>query len=420
MLHVANLCNTASCPFPNEQSRRSSLLFSRRSATTTATLATSSFKNRCALFFASCVCFFSVEPATFAQDWQITGAPTNLDWKYICASADGMRVYGLAFNDTIYVSTNYGSTFSPSAAPSSTWFQAASSLDGRKLAAVVYDGGIYISHDFGMTWSQTSAPWKDWTTVTSSADGVQLIAASPDGSVYVSRDSGTNWIPTSAPTNGWYTAASSYDGKTVVIAANRGPIYISRDYGTNWTATTAPTQYWHSIACSADGSVFVAEGLPTVFVSTDNGTNWVSKINHGYNSGDVACSADGSRMASVDLGGLVNISSDFGATWNSTLITNPLNCVTCSADGTRVLIGYNSAGPILLGVTAPKMAVTLNAGNLTLSWPAANGFALQSALDLSAPTWGTISNGITQTNYRNYFSSGTQAPYGFFRLSTGN
>ena len=46
-----------------------------------------------------------------------------------------------------------------------------------KLVAVEYGGGIYTSSNSGTTWTQTSAPSHDWVSVASSSDGSKLVAA---------------------------------------------------------------------------------------------------------------------------------------------------------------------------------------------------------------------------------------------------
>jgi photosystem II stability/assembly factor-like uncharacterized protein len=63
-------------------------------------------------------------------------------------------------------------------APTNYWNSIAASADGNKLVATVYGGGIYSSTDSGTTWKPTGAPsGMPWKTVASSADGTKLIAA---------------------------------------------------------------------------------------------------------------------------------------------------------------------------------------------------------------------------------------------------
>lgn len=85
----------------------------------------------------------------------------------------------------IYLSRNWGRTWTPSTAPKLQWQAIASSADGSQLVAVVANGGsIYTSADSGDTWVLSSAPRVNWSSVVSSADGCKLVAAIDSGGIY--------------------------------------------------------------------------------------------------------------------------------------------------------------------------------------------------------------------------------------------
>ena len=48
-------------------------------------------------------------------------------------------------------------------------------------------GGVYCSTDSGSAWTQTGAPSASWVSVASSADGAQLAAAVYGGGIYTSQ-----------------------------------------------------------------------------------------------------------------------------------------------------------------------------------------------------------------------------------------
>jgi len=61
------------------------------------------------------------------------------------------------------------------------WSCVASDASGKNLAACVYSGSgefIYISNNFGETWSKTAAPQKEWTSITMDPSGQYLTASS--------------------------------------------------------------------------------------------------------------------------------------------------------------------------------------------------------------------------------------------------
>jgi len=207
--------------------------------------------------------------------WTQTSAP-SADWTCVASSADGSKLVAGVGGGPIYTSTDSGATWIRTSAPSSnSWSSVASSADGTRLVAAVandvsgtypiYGGPIYTSTDSGSTWTKTVAPSNHWSSVASSADGTKLVATaggSDDfGSIYTSTDSGATWTQTAAQPNTWTSVASSADGTRLVVGANSargdGLIYTSTNAGASWMATTL-TERWTCVAASSDGSDLVA------------------------------------------------------------------------------------------------------------------------------------------------------------------
>ncbi len=126
--------------------------------------------------------------------------------QYIASSADGKKlIYALPFDvsgnpGSIYVSTNSGDTWNPTAAPSNNWYSVASSADGNVLLAVPNSGiftpeSVYLSTNCGATWTTNSSPNLIWGSVACSADGGKIFAAAQadanfdenSGSIYSSQ-----------------------------------------------------------------------------------------------------------------------------------------------------------------------------------------------------------------------------------------
>jgi hypothetical protein len=123
-------------------------------------------------------------------NWTSNNLP-QFNWNSIASSADGTKLVlatGLVGKPTpIYVSTNGGSTWQMSGAPTNlntSWRAVASSADGSRLVAVCgwglnnspQSGRIYTSADSGLTWVANNAPYTVWSSVASSADGRKLVA----------------------------------------------------------------------------------------------------------------------------------------------------------------------------------------------------------------------------------------------------
>jgi hypothetical protein len=63
-----------------------------------------------------------------------------------------------------------------------------------KYQVIVADGDyIYLSSDFGVTFSKTIAPLKSWSCVTISENGRYIAAGTSNEYIYVSTDYGATW-----------------------------------------------------------------------------------------------------------------------------------------------------------------------------------------------------------------------------------
>ena len=108
------------------------------------------------------------------------------------------------------------------------WLAAiASSADGNKVVAAAGFGnlgGIYISTNSGTTWIETGAPSNNWESVASSADGARLIAgagSSFGGTIYTSTDYGVTWMSNNVPSGyPWRSVSSSADGNKLTAGSS--------------------------------------------------------------------------------------------------------------------------------------------------------------------------------------------------------
>lgn len=159
----------------------------------------------------------------------------------IASSADGHTLVVAATKLTssfgqggIFTSTNSGQTWiQVTSVPNHDWDSVASSADGTKLVAAPQYDSIYISTNSGTSWSATLTPSEVWVSVASSADGTKLIAGSLSV-VYTSIDSGITWTSNSLPSGYWNSVASSADGNKLVAVNDSGSLGI-------WTWQFLPT-----------------------------------------------------------------------------------------------------------------------------------------------------------------------------------
>jgi photosystem II stability/assembly factor-like uncharacterized protein len=327
----------------------------------------------------------------FSQNvWDVVSLPTRI-WSAVAISADGSKLF--AGGEGIYISTNAGTIWKVTSAPTNIWWTSiASSADGNKLVATgletncdlwtrgdsdpckpptIYVGPIYTSADAGATWMRTTAPADvEWSSVASSADGKRLVAVGLNRVVtegvgirpiiYTSKDCGQTW---KQQTNQFYfrvnfdSVVSSADGGKLVGINVDGKIFTSPDSGETWTLVNQDypngslLTYSKCLACSADGQRLVVgfqrvhNGEPSpIFISTNGGGSWFQTEAPSNHWNCLASSADGRRLVaaahatlSTASPGKIFTSTNYGATWTeNNVISQEWTCIAMSADGGKI------------------------------------------------------------------------------------
>jgi hypothetical protein len=278
----------------------------------------------------------------------------------------------------IYLSTNSGANWMPGTAPNNAWSCVAASADGTRLVAAASvlrsyggavlsgDGLIYRSTNSGTSWYATSAPSDNWKSIACSSDGTRLVAAvdisvnTNAGLIYVSTNSGSTWMQTRTG-NGFTSVASSADGARLVAAdpcaclwngfecigfccctLDNQQIYVSTNSGATWTASGAPAARWQSVVSSADGLTLAAAYTFTfspggVSLSQDGGANWATAGLDGHSWTAISCSADGQRLVAASLNGQLTTLPYVGPWHTATAPATSWAAVTSSGDGKKLV-----------------------------------------------------------------------------------
>jgi hypothetical protein len=151
------------------------------------------------------------------------------------------------------------------------------SLSADKIYVGQSVGILFVSKDYGTTFSPISTtPYTGYYSgLACDADCSYLLATSTSG-VSRSSDNGVSWNVTSLPRNSAYQVSLNGDGQYQFAAGYRQSIYRSEDYGLSWLpAGNSPTTNWASLDCDSTGQHVVASSTERgVFLSSDFGMTW--------------------------------------------------------------------------------------------------------------------------------------------------
>ncbi len=179
-----------------------------------------------------------------AWNWFSTGASVSTWISVACSDSGNVCAVGNA-SGTVYSSVAGSQTVTTKPITGLVI-----STDGTRLAACALGGGISVSTNSGTSWNLTSAPTLNWNCLAASADCTRLVAGVSNGVIYASANFGGTWTQLIGSTNQvWSALASSDDGTKLAGAVNTasGGIYYS-------TATTASTVGTNSFITGSQGS----------------------------------------------------------------------------------------------------------------------------------------------------------------------
>ena len=137
-------------------------------------------------------------------------------------SASGQYQSAVADIGNIYLSSNYGVTWTVNtSSPNTNWQSISVSSSGQYQSAGIYGDGIYISSDFGANWAlNSSAGTANWSSISLSSSGQYQSAVVNGGGIYTCKSN-----------IDYYSVLNSSNSVTNVT----GPGYASLLTGTSYT-----------------------------------------------------------------------------------------------------------------------------------------------------------------------------------------
>jgi photosystem II stability/assembly factor-like uncharacterized protein len=165
-----------------------------------------------------------------------------------------------------FASTDFGVTWTKTSVPFTNCWSVTSSADGQQLAAATYEETIYISTNTGSSWHMAGPP-AGGSCVRLSGDGRVLVVVGYCRPIYVSTNLGATWTTTPVPinTSSGGCATSSADGSKWVLGG-QNYTYTSTNYGTTWDRYDAFGTIT-SMASSTDGSKLFGVNNGNIYTS---------------------------------------------------------------------------------------------------------------------------------------------------------
>lgn len=295
--------------------------------------------------------------------WKMIPPPTLLRLVGICF-LNRMSGWVCGDNGLILRTTNGGTSWTKLSVGTTSGLRTIHFHDPFTGFVVGYSGAMYRTSDGGDSWIQLSLP--AGANIYGSAfnsDARFIIVCGSFGLVFTSSDNGDTWQRCPMVTTNFLRAVAASDPDTYFLAGYGVILRYNRQNGLLEKILHAPGMALHAIAFGANNSALSAGQLGSLYLSTDSGISWTLRpeflspdlfdLATDGNGSIVAVGAEGhvfrmtsplatpehlwlgtnstqkaitwiceSRFVSAGSDGSVALTSDSGATWHLSRITD--------------------------------------------------------------------------------------------------
>ena len=144
----------------------------------------------------------------------------------ICTDSTGTYVAVALVSRGIWISTNYGNSFTHKGYNAFNWRGICSSYSGKYLAACGDPSYIHTSSDYGGTWNTTRASQKNWNSICCDSTGQYLHAVANNFGIYASYDYGETWSSSYSNITSGRSICSNSSGLRLAAVANTTTLYL--------------------------------------------------------------------------------------------------------------------------------------------------------------------------------------------------
>ncbi len=259
---------------------------------------------------------------------------------------EGDRLFLGSFSGGVFISSDYGVTWTPSGLDDSC-IMSLTKLDIGILATTCA-GYYFLSTDDGASWSSPALPRIE------ASIGNELFACG-DSDVLESSDSGRSWNEVTLPMKSKVNCAFAIESNLFV--ETEAGLLLSTDKGRTWKMIDGDARGLQFMRAAKSGARIVLGTMhDEIMLSTDKGLSW-SKIHVGFSSDEG--SAVGIRGSDIFVGtalGEIYHSTDLGSTW--------VNDVNQGLEGLWVLSLVTSDSNVYAGTLSSSVFRSTDDGNI--------------------------------------------------------
>jgi hypothetical protein len=275
----------------------------------------------------------------FGNNWANSGVPAQLrPASFLGIGMSGLGQYQVApiYNSTgIYVSNNYGATWTLNSSVVDGYYDAYISYSGRYVFVPTYTNKMYKSTNFGVSFTlefSSSRPKLYYFSQDETYHGY----ISSTNVLNISSNSGTSFTSSLSSIVG---ACFSQNGQ-YQLAVSSTNINVSSNYGASYTSIVSGLTSLSEIAMSLDGKYMFALTSTVLKYSSDFGATWNDSTGV-TGANDLQCNDTG-RYVSLKTTTDVYVSSNFGVSFTSKYNSTNIWNKEISLDGKYLIVTKNT------------------------------------------------------------------------------
>jgi photosystem II stability/assembly factor-like uncharacterized protein len=263
-----------------------------------------------------------------SQDGKLLRSPDGLQWESVRHLLP--NVYSIVITNSCILASGSNGAIERSTDTGKTW-QSVSSGAASTLLSLCSENGIIVacggegvitrSTDDGRSWQIVDSKEDTLLTNICFANARIAYCSSYDGAVLKSEDSGLTWKKILLPGSRRLSAITTI-GDSIVLAADANVIFRSRNAGETWDSVHIaglPFSFLKAMSKLFLNATTFSDR--TSFFSTDSGQTWQKTIDSNFRDFAnyyliYAAASNGKDIVRVGSPGLIQLSSDTGASWN--------------------------------------------------------------------------------------------------------